>query len=127
MRGGGGGFFFFFFFFFLMIGNGNWEGFADLSVVKHRGWGRRQNLREHCELFILLSSQDERYINIVKIEDKPGQCPVGMVFMFYKKLWEGGLLGGHIVMMKGVFQKPRAPGFVQIAWKGKGVRLGLSI
>ena len=47
--------------------------------------------------------------------------------MFYKELWEGGLLGGYSVITKGVFQKPRAPGFVQIAWKGKGVRLGLSI
>ena len=55
------------------------------SVVKHQGRGRRQNLREHHELFILLAPQDERYINIVKIEDKPGQCPVGVIFMFYKK------------------------------------------
>ena len=76
------------------------------------------------------ASQDERYINVVKIEDKPGQCPVGVIFMFYikkKKLREGGFLGGHSVITKGVFQKPMAPGFVQIAWKGKGVRLGLSI
>ena len=55
----------------------------------------------------MLTSQDERYINIVKIEDKPGQCPVGVIFMFYKKLWEGGLLGGHSVIIVRGYSKSR--------------------
>ena len=42
----------------------------------------------------MLASQDERYINIVKIEDKPGQCPVGVIFMFYKKKTTGGRSSG---------------------------------
>ena len=72
----------------------------------------------------MLSSQDERYINIVKIEDKPGQCPVGMVFMFYKKLWEGGLLGGHIVMMKGGIPKAEGSGVCTNCLERKGSPVG---
>ena len=100
---------------------------ANLKFAKHQGWGRRQNLREHHEFFILLASQDERHINIVKIEDKPGQCPVVAIFMFYKNM--GGRSPGWALYYncKGVFQKPRALGFVQVAWKRKGVRLGLSV
>ena len=59
----------------------------------------------------MLASQDERHINIAKIEDRPGQCPVVAIFMFYKNM--GGRSPGRALYYncKGVFQKSRVLGF----------------
>ena len=62
----------------------------------------------------MLASQDERYINIVKIEDKPGQCPGGVVFIFYKNY---GRAGHCLVIVRGYSESRGLQGLYKLLGK----------
>ena len=102
------------------VGNGNWEKVGQSKVPPNTKDGDVDRIYANITSFLsclLLKMSDTSTLSKLKIS----QVNVQLVcYLLFIKIWEGGSSGWALWYdCKGVSQKPRALGFVQIAWKGK--------